>query len=87
MTIGIISEAVYKKKFRQWGLKKNVSNAFALEAFQKRKEREDAGRPETELLINGKPVADAKIARHVQRHKRARVGVSGKFTHQKGIRH
>ncbi|KAK4221984.1 ankyrin repeat-containing domain protein [Podospora fimiseda] len=64
------TKAVYKKKFSQWGLSKNISSAAAIEADRKRKENLDDDQSQSEILINGKPVPHEKITRQL---KRARI--------------
>lgn len=60
------TKAAYKKKFREWGLSKYISSAAAIEADRKRKEREHEGKT-TVIFINGKPISNDKIERHLKR--------------------
>ncbi|KAK3990419.1 ankyrin repeat-containing domain protein [Cladorrhinum sp. PSN332] len=70
------TEAVYKKKFREWGLPKYISSAAAIEAERKRKQRHDDGRPQSEIRINGRVVSSDKIERHLKRAKNTEKGSS-----------
>ncbi|KAK0738636.1 ankyrin repeat-containing domain protein [Schizothecium vesticola] len=63
------TEATYKKKFREWGLYRNISSATALEAANLKRRREALGKPATEILIRGEPIPEDKIRRHLKRAK------------------
>jgi hypothetical protein len=60
---------MYKKKFHDWGWRKNINRELALVAAKKRARREEDGRPASVIRIHGKPVPDSKIDRHVKRLK------------------
>jgi len=63
------SHAMYKKKLRDWNVRKNVPAELALEAARKRAQREDEGRVSSTITINGKHVSADKIDRHAKRRK------------------
>ncbi|EAQ84384.1 hypothetical protein CHGG_08398 [Chaetomium globosum CBS 148.51] len=68
--IGLFAtEAMYKKRFRDWGWRKNITHELAVEAARKRARCEEDGRPASIVLINGKEVPGSRIERHVKRHK------------------
>ncbi len=60
---------MYKKRFRDWGWRKYLSSALALEAAKKRTQLEVDGHMPFTILVNGKPVSSDKIDRHVKRRK------------------
>ncbi|KAM5375408.1 hypothetical protein ACJZ2D_005969 [Fusarium nematophilum] len=74
------SEAVYKKRFRQWGIRKNMSAERALEIFKRKRESESGDAPRDgngNVLIGGNGDSDENIARHIKRLKARGVDVDG----------
>ena len=68
--------AMYKKKFRDWGWRKNLPHDVAMEASRKRTRREEDGRTSSAFIINGKEVSGQKVDRHVKRHKAMAGGLN-----------
>lgn len=60
---------MYKKRFRDWGWRKNITHELAVEAARKRALREEDGCPASVVLINGKEVPESRLERHFKRHK------------------
>ena len=56
---------MYKKKFAEWGNRKNITRADAWALEQKRKERMEEGK-DTECFLGNKRLKPARIQRHLK---------------------